>query len=430
MRVVQLIPGTGGTFYCQNCMRDAGLMRALRRRGLDVIMTPLYLPVNVDADEADNLRPVFFGGINVYLQQKFGFFRKTPRWLDRFFDSPWMLRQAAAREGSTSASALGPMTLSMLRGRDGNQRKEVERLVSWLQQQDRPDIVHISNSLLLGMASEIKKALNVPIVCSLQDEHTWLDMMKEPHRTQCWEAMSERGRDVDAFVAVSNWYADEMVRRMAIPREKIAVVPVGMELDGIEPATAPADPPVIGYLSRMSEDLGIGRLVEAFLQIKQDPRMKSVRLRATGGSTAEDRPFLEKLRLRIREAGVENDVDLLERFDKDARHDFLRSLSVLSVPVPEGEAFGTFIVEALACGVPVVEPAVGAFPEVIEPTGGGILFDPNDAQGLTKGLSELLLDPARARDMGQRGRAAVLTEYNVETMAERMLPVYNALLES
>ncbi|NIA15117.1 MAG: glycosyltransferase [Nitrospiraceae bacterium] len=429
MRVVQLIPGSGGTFYCQNCMRDSALVRALRARGIDVTFVPLYLPLAVDAEGLENGVPVFFGGINVYLQQEFTLFRRTPRWLDRLFDSRWMLKRAAAREGSTSAATLGPMTLSMLQGRHGKQRKEAERLISWLDKHDRPDVIHVSNALLLGVASEIKKALNVPIVCSLQDEHTWLDAIPDPHGRRCWEVLSDKARDVDTFIAVSHWYAGEMSTRMSIPRDRIVVAPVGIELDGIEPVSAPVNPPVIGYLSRMSECLGLGLLVDAFVQLKQDSRFKDLRLRVTGGQTAEDEPFLARVRATLRERNIEDDVEFLDHFDREARHAFLHSLSVLSVPALGGEAFGTFIIEALAFGVPVVQPDVGAFPEILETTGGGRVYDPNEENALAKTLETLLLEPGRARELGLRGRSVVLDEYGMEKTSERVLAVYSALVD-
>ncbi len=430
MKIVQLIPGTGGTFYCQNCMRDAALVRALKHHGAEVTLVPLYLPLTVDADGLGQDMPVFFGGINVYLQQEFKPFRHTPRWLDRIFDSQFMLRQAAAREGSTSAAALGPMTLSMLQGRDGNQRKEVDRLIAWLKEHHEADLVHVSNSLLLGVAPEIKRVLNVPIVCSLQDEHMWLDAMPEPHRTSCWDAMSEQARHVDAFIAVSDWYADEMSQRMGIARERITVVPVGMELDDSTPAEELPDPPVIGYLSRISECLGFGILADAFLQLKEKPQFKHLRLRVTGGRTAEDVAFIDQVRATLRERGVESDVEFIDDFGREARHEFLRSLSVLSVPVQGGEAFGTFIVEALAFGVPVVQPAAGAFPEIIEKTGGGVVYDPNDEKGLVAALEQILSDPAHRQELGIRGRAAVLEDFSVERSSQGVLAVYQSLVDS
>lgn len=428
MKVVQLTPGSGGTFYCENCMRDSAMGRAMRRLGADVVMVPMYLPLYTGARELTGDVPVFFGGINVYLQQQFKLFRKTPRWIDMFFDSPWMLRQAAAREGTTDAADLGPMTLSMLRGRDGRQRKEIDRLLEWLGEHENPDVVHVSNALLLGVATEIKSALGVPIVCSLQDEHTWLDAIEGPSRQECWDEMAEQAKDVDRFVAVSEWYAGEMCRRMSLPRKQVSVLPVGIDLEGVQPAEAAPEPPVIGYLSRMSENLGLGLLVDAFIALKQGPEFRNLRLRATGGRTAADDAFLEHVNARLKERGVEDSVDFVDDFQQEGRHAFLRGLSVLSVPVPEGEAFGTFIIEAMGFGVPVVEPAVGAFPELIEATGGGICYDPADDGALAAALEDLLANPEHARELGRRGRASVVERYSVDVVAGQMLDLYEMVV--
>ena len=180
MKVVHIVPGSGGTFYCQNCMRDGALVQELRKQGIDVVMVPMYLPMFTDGDSIEDDTPVFFGGINVWLQQQVPFFRKTPRWLDQWLDSKWMLKRAAKMEGTTSAAELGPMTLSMLNGTYGNQRKEVVRLMKWLTDHEKPDAIHLSNALLIGLAAPIKAALNVPVFCSLQDEDWWLDEINPP----------------------------------------------------------------------------------------------------------------------------------------------------------------------------------------------------------------------------------------------------------
>ncbi len=427
MRIVHVIPGSGGTFYCENCLRDTGLVRTLRRQGHDVVMVPLYLPMFVDAKDIVGDVPVFFGGINVYLQQQFSLFRKTPRWFDRVFDTSWMLKRAAAREGSTSAADLGPMTLSMLRGGEGHQRKELERLVTWLRDHEKPDLIHISNALLLGLAGEIKRNLGVPVVCSLQDEDTWLDAMGAPYDQRCWDAMAEAANHVDAFVAVSQWYADQMCARMKLDADRVAIIHLGIEIAGDEPAPEHA-PPVLGYLSRLGECHGLGDLTDAFLRLREQPALDGLRLRATGGITPADLPFLNALNERLCRHGAEDDVEFVDDFQEAARHEFLRSLSVLSVPVPKGEAFGTFILEALACGVPVVQPRVGAFPEVVEATGGGVTYDPNEEGAFEGALAELLLDPSLARSLGEKGRAAVRERFTIDGMAEKLLAMYKELM--
>jgi len=430
MRICHLVPGSGGTFYCQNCLRDYALVRALRREGHDVVMLPLYLLPFGDDVDAENKAPVFFGGINVYLQQHFAIFRRTPRWLDRLFDAPWMLRIAAAREGSTSAVNLGPMTLSMLEGRSGRQSKEVDRLVTWLQSHQKPDVIHISNALLLGLAPEIKRAVDVPIICSLQDEEPWVDAMPAPYDRLCWEAIAGHADHVDAFIATSAWYADRMSGRINIGRERIAVVYLGVETDEFVPADLRFDPPTLGFLSRLNEAQGFGILVDAFIELKQDPALKDLRLRATGGCTTADRPFVESVRTKLRRHGFEDSVDFLFEFQRADRREFLRTVSVLCIPVPHGEAFGIQLIEAMASGVPVVQPRAGAYPEIIEATRGGILYDPERSGALVEALQSLLRDPEHARALGQRGRAAVLERFGINREARDVLNVYAAVLNS
>jgi glycosyltransferase involved in cell wall biosynthesis len=424
MKILSLTPGTGGTFYCQNCLRDGQMVRALRKRGHDVTVVPLYLPILLDSEGLNN-GTVFFGGVNVFLQQNLGIFRNTPRWLDRLFDSAWLLRKAAAREGSTRAANLGPMTYSMLQGRDGLQRKELERLVEWLKGEPKPDLVHISNALLLGVAAEIKAALGVPVLCSLQDEDTFIDAMGPVWRERCWGLIAEKARDVDGFIAVSDWYAQKIAGRAKIARDRIHTVHLGIEWEAREPGTLDFDPPVLGFLSRIHPSQGFSALVDAFLELKRDPRLKALRLRATGGVTSGDQDYVKKILAKIAAAGHAKDVEIVEEFGKTARQYFLRSISVLSVPAPDGEAFGLFIVEANASGVPVVQPDAGAFREIIELTGGGVVYDSADKSALLDSLRALLLDPARARALGQHGRAVVQERFTSDAMAANMEAVFS-----
>jgi glycosyltransferase involved in cell wall biosynthesis len=427
MRIVYLAPGTGGTFYCQNCMRDAALARALRKHGHELTLVPVYLPILIDAKDINEDVPVFFGGVNVYLQQMSGIFRKTPRWLDKWLDVDWLLRWAAKREGSTEASSLGPLTLSMLEGVNGKQKKELDRLLDWLEEHEKPDMVHLSNSLLTGMAAEIKRRLKVPVVCTLQDEENWLDGIKPPYDKQCWDAMSKCANEIDAFIAVSKWYGDEMVTRMSLNGQAMNVVHLGIEFDEREPAKPASDPPVIGYLSKMCHSLGLGDLVDAFIELKNVPELKDLKLRATGGQHGPDFAFIEGLKKKLKQAGYENDVEFIAEFDLAHRRDFLRSLTVLSVPANEGEAFGLYIIEALSEGIPVVQPKVGGYPEVLAKSGGGILYDPKEPGALVESLKSLLLDPAKAEQLGREGRENVYRDFGVDNMAKGVAKVYEAL---
>lgn len=424
MKVIHIVPGSGGTFYCQNCLRDAALVQELRRQGTDAIIVPMYLPLFTDRIQAEAAAPVFFGGINVWLQQQLPLFRSTPRRLDRLFDSNWLLKRAAAASGATSAAKLGPLTLSMLEGRAGHQRKEVDRLVQWLAEVEKPDAVHLSNVLLIGLADGIKAALNVPVFCSLQDEDWWLDAINPPFDEACRQAIRARAGDVDRFVAVSRWFADRMSVRLMIPRDRIDTVHIGIDLTGFQPSPLPFDPPVLGFLSRMNPALGLDKLTDAFIELKKTPALKNLKLRVTGGAVGSDRAYVAGLRKKLKRLGLGNDAEFIDDFSRESRQAFLRSLTVLCVPAERGEAFGTYLIEAMAAGVPVVQPRAGAFPEIIEATGGGLIYD-----HLTETLQAVLTDAALARRLGQQGRESVLEKFSIETMAQNMISIYKSLMK-
>ncbi|MFC1569901.1 glycosyltransferase [bacterium] len=265
MRKIEIIPGTGGSFYCENCVRDSALVKGLRKLGHDVIMVPLYLPLSIDDPGLAEGSPLFFGAINLYLKQMFTPFRKAPKWLQNVLDSTPFLDFAAKRAGSTRAQGLEEMTISMLKGEDGNQAAELDQLIQWLKTEGKPDVVHLANALLLGLARRIKQELNVPVVCSLQDEDFWLDAMESHYLEETKRVLADRARDVDAFISVSHYFAEKMQSYIQMPPERLFIVPIGLDLAGYDPAPLDLDPPVIGYLSRLCPVLGLDILIDAFI---------------------------------------------------------------------------------------------------------------------------------------------------------------------
>jgi glycosyltransferase involved in cell wall biosynthesis len=429
MRIVQITPGSGDNFYCENCLRDAALVKAMRALGHDVLMVPLYLPLQTDKTERLSNAPLFFGGINVYLQQKLALFRKTPRWIDRWFDSRRLLAWAGRKAGMTSARDLGEATVSMLQGEHGRQVKELDRLVDWLRADDeKPAVVCLSNVLLAGMARRIRQELRVPVVSLLQDEDGFLDGLASPYAEQAWAIVRERARDIDAFVAVSGYFGDRMAERLETEAGRMHVVHMGVALDGYAPGDSRPSVPTIGFLSRMCPDHGLETLVDAFVLVKGNDALRSAKLRICGGKSGNDEPFIARMRSKLAAAGVLDDVDFVQVFDRDAKQRFLRSLSVLSVPEPRPVAYGLYVLEALAMGVPVVEPAIGCFPETIEMAGGGVLYEPNTAGRLAAALEPLLLDPDAARRLGAEGRAGVLKAFDIQRTAEKMVGLYEQIV--
>src|SRR5438094_3454760 len=153
MKILSITAGAAG-MYCGSCLRDNALAAELISEGHDVILLPLYTPTLTDEPNV-SANKVFFGGISVYLEQKASLFRKLPPFVDRLWDSMFALRAASKSSIATSPRMLGELTVSILRGEDGNQRKEFAKLLDWLLRESPPDVVSLPNSLLIGLSSPI-----------------------------------------------------------------------------------------------------------------------------------------------------------------------------------------------------------------------------------------------------------------------------------
>jgi len=431
MKIVQITPGSGDNFYCENCLRDAALVKAMRKLGQDVLMIPMYLPIQLDKDEKLSSSPIFFGGINVYLQQKTKLFRMTPRWIDKLFDNAKLLKWAGRKSDMTTARELGEATVSMLMGEHGKQTKELERLVGWLAEQDnKPDIVCISNVLLVGLVRRLKEALSVPIVCLLQGEDDFLDNLAEPYARQAWQIASERAEDVDAFISVSDYYASIMRKRLKLNKNRVHTIHIGIETEDYEPVDSLPATPTIGYLSKMCYDKGLDVLVDAFIRLKKKEKLSNAKLNIAGSKPGSDKAFIHELELKLELNGLKEDVRFWPDFDFDSRRSFFSKISVLAVPERKLVAYALYILEALLAGVPVIEPAIGVFPELLNITGGGILYEQNDMDGLVDALEKLLVDVDYAGKLAKQGRQAILKHFNIEQSARKTISLYKELVKN
>ncbi len=428
MKIVNIVPGFGGTFYCGNCLRDSGYTKSLINLGHDAMMLPIYLPLNIKHGIEKSKSPIFYGAVNIYLKQKFKLFRKMPVWMENFFNSSAILRYAAKKAGSTRTEGLEEMTISMLMGKKGNQDAELQELIDFLRDKEKPDIVHLSNALLLGLAKQIREQLNVPVVCSLQDEDVWVDAMNDFYQKKVWQLMSEKGKDVDAFIAVSDYYASEMKRKMKIPDEKMHIVPIGID-SGIYKYSEPVEnPQTIGYISRMYEEHGFGLMIDAYILLKQNPNFKDILLKLSGGYTADDKKYVVRQIKKLKKAGIFNDVEIIEDYLPYNRYKFFNKLTILTVPVLKGEAFGTYQLESMACGVPLVQPALGAFPEIIKQTKGGVTYTPNTSDSIAKKWAAVLSDPQKIKEMSEAGKKSVNENFAIDEVSKKILDIYKKLI--
>ena len=427
MNIIHIIPGSGGSFYCGNCLRDSKYVETIRSLGHQVVKIPMYLPLFADEHDIKDI-PVFYGAISIYLKQLYPVFRRAPDWFDRILNSKPMLKFAAGMAGSTRAKGLEEMTISMLLGEEGKQKEELERLADWIATHCKPEIIHLSNALLLGLAHRLKERLNIPIVCSLQDEDVWVDVMKPESRNHVWKLMHEKTKHVDAFVAVSDFYAKVMKEKMKIPSEKLKSLYLGVDPSDYQQVDIKLKERYIGFLSRMNHENGLDILVDAFIILKKNERFNDVKLILTGGSTGDDSKFLRDIIKKLKHKNLYQDVEFCKDFECKGRNVFFSRISMLSVPVRQGEAFGMYQLEAMASGVPVVQPALGAFPEIVEKSGGGIIYEPNTPEKLAEALSKVLNDKELLEEKSKNGYKGVLEHFDIKNQTEKLMSLYKKLL--
>ncbi len=426
MRIAYLAAGAAG-MYCGSCMRDNRLVATLLAAGRDVVLMPLYTPLRSDEPVVGESR-VRYGGVNVYLQQRFRLPRRLPTWMTRVLDAPSLLRRVMRWSKNLGPGELGSLTVSVLRGEHGAQRAELARLIRVLGGIE-PDVVHLPNLMFVGVAGELRRSLGVPIVCTLSGEDIFLDELIEPHRSEAFRLIASRSRDIDAFVAVTEYYAGYATHHFDLPPDRVHVVPMGVHVEDFrEVADPPAGPFTIGYLARICPAKGLDRLAEAFIQLRRDGR--NCRLRIAGYLGEADTSYLDGVRGVLNDPACQGAVDYVGEVTRREKIDFLRSLHVLSVPTVYHEAKGLFVIEAMAAGVPVVQPSHGSFPELVEATGGGLLYAPSgpSATGrLVEAIGRLMDEPKLRRELGERGLASVSESFTDKVMAERTWELYERI---
>jgi glycosyltransferase involved in cell wall biosynthesis len=424
MNIVQIIPGSGGSFYCGNCLRDSKMVHALRKSGHQVTIIPMYLPLFSDDKDLSQV-PVFYGAVSIYLKQLYPIFRKAPGWVDKFLNSKAVLKFAAGKAGTTRANGLEDMTISMLLGEAGKQSEELDKMVDWIAENCQPDVVHLSNALLLGLAHKIKSKLNVPVICSLQDEHTWVDIMPPAFRSKVWNLMTEKSRDIDQFVSVSQFYAAFCQNKMQIEAERIKTVHLGVDTSDYTFINSIEKQKNIGFLSRMCKDNGLDILVDAFIIAKKQQDLNEVKLLISGGSTNDDKAYIKRIQSKLVKHGLNNCVEFIEDFSDEGKSDFFNRVSLLSVPVRFEEAFGIYLIESMASGIPVIQPEQGAFPEIIQDNKNGRLYKPNEPVQLANAIMELLRHDNTLEQMSLESRKSVENNFDVYIQAEKLLDIYH-----
>jgi glycosyltransferase involved in cell wall biosynthesis len=432
MKILSITAGAAG-MYCGSCLRDNALAAELLKQGHDVLLVPIYTPTLTDEENVSQHR-IFFGGISVYLEQHVPLFRHTPKLLDRLWDSEAVLKMVARRSIAVNPQSLAEMTISMLKGEDGYQRKELDKLIAWLKSESQPDVVNLPNSLLIALAGPIKRELNLPVFCTLQGEDLFLDGLGEPYRSEALGLIRSNVQFIDGFLAVSEFYARRMCRDLRIPESKMHVVPLGISFEGYEnrgrghekEKPAESNEFVVGYLARVAPEKGLHVLADAYRLLRQRTPERRIRLEIAGYLSPEHHGYLAGIERQLNDWGLTGEVQYRGVLDRDAKIAFLKSLDVMSVPATYDEPKGMSLLEAMAAGVPVVQPRRGSFTDIVERTGGGLLVDGYDAESLALGLQALIESPSLAAGLSDRAFAGVREHYSASNMARRAIEAFTS----
>jgi glycosyltransferase involved in cell wall biosynthesis len=428
MKIAFLVTGSGGSFYCSNCYRDMLYFRAVKlAEGVSAAAIPLYLPPEKIYSESGFDSNVFFGAISLYLREKVHFLEQMPSFMDKILDSAPLLKIAAKRAGTTRTEGLEDMTLNMISSNHSSREKEVERLVKYMISTGKPDIIHLSNALIIGLAKQIKSLTDVKVVCSLQNEDDWINDMAEPFQTQAWKMIAEESVNIDAFISPSKYYRDFFISKTGMPAEKIKVIPSGIESFKDLEKKNNDNGPAIGFFSRVSRHNGFDKIADAFIALKSEHEFSNLTLHVCGGFTSDDKPFISEQIKKIKEHGFKSSVHIYPEFVGSAKEDFLSAIDIMSVPVRKYDAYGLYILESNAAGIPVVQPATGAFPEIIEMTGGGILYEPDTVEQLAENLKTMLRNKELAGSYGKRGSIAVKEKLTLKHMSSDLISMYSSL---
>jgi len=403
-------------------------LRAIRKvPGTKASAIPLYLPPDKTTYDSGFDRNVFFGAISMYLREKVGFLRNMPPFLDKFFDSAPFLKMAAKQAGTTRTEGLEALTINMIEGDNAFRKHEVKRLVDYLLANGKPDVIHLSNALILGLARQLKSRMDIKIVCSLLNEDDWIDDMVEPFRGKAWEMIAKESVHVDAFITPSNYSKELFIRKTGLKGDNIHLVPLGFDANFPEKVRNAQHPPTIGFFSRINKYNGIDKMVDAFIELKKKDTIPGLTLAICGGYTGDDKPFISKQISKIRENNLKKFVRIYPEFQGLKKEEFFNDVDIISVPVNKYDGYGLYILEANLAGIPVVQPATGAFPEILEMTGGGITYLPDTVEELANSILRLLTDEKLREDLGKTGHINVKSRLSLDSMSNGLEKVYKSI---
>lgn len=430
MKIVYLATGAAN-MYCGSCMHDNALAAGMKDAGADVSLFTLYTPMRLD-EPAVGEKQILYGGIKAYMTQRFPNPFPGRNLLMRLAGSQFLHRLMPYFDigSAVDAEANAELTISMLKGEQGNQRELLRELIEWIQKYHQPDVIHVTNALMIGVVRELKRSLKIPITCGLHGEDIFLEGLPPHFQEEALSLIRERSHDVDRFLAISSYYGTMFSKWVGIDPNKIDVVYPGVALNDYRDLTPDTSsrPLTVGFLARFVPEKGLHLLVDAFATLIRSGEFQNLQLVAGGYMSSAYKTYINGIRKKIKDNGLEDRVKLLGTLDRTQKLNLFRQMDVFSVPAPYREPKGISILEALAAGVPVVQPEHGSYPEWIQATQGGLLCRPHDSVDLADKLAMLLRDAELRKRLGQQGRKAVFEKFSSEVMTSATLGSMRRLL--
>jgi glycosyltransferase involved in cell wall biosynthesis len=415
-KIVYLVAGAGSS-YCGSCLRDQALATELRRTGYDLVLLPLYTPPRFDRPSPP-LGPLMLGGISVYVLATYPWARRVPvRWW-RLVDQPWILQRLGTWAPRTDPQHLGHVTVEFLRGLEGAEASPLREAARWIMDVERPDIVILPNLLLAPFGVALKLlAPHLKLLALAAGEEPFLEQLGETYEQEARRWMAHWVKHLDRIVTFSAFYRNFLCGVCGLPSEKISVIPLGIQLDGYlcqrdpaKGATSSKSRPFsyrLLYLSRIVPEKGLHLLAEAVVRLHRQGLVdRPVSLEVGGFLPEACRSYLQRCERMLKEAGLLHAWTYHGELTWEQKRRLLEQADLFVLPTLMRDSQSLACLEALASGTPIVVPASGWYPELVENTAAGVLFRSGSVDALTEVLRRLLQALPWRQRLAQQGLQA------------------------
>lgn len=424
-------------------MQDNTLARALRLAGADAVLVPTYTPIRVDEEDVSTSQ-VFLGGVNIYLDSMVPGWRRLPGWMIHWLNRPSVLKFLTRFSSSTDAQQLGPLTLDMLKGIHGPQRREIHEFVDYLCQQLQPDVIIFSNALLSGVLTELRSRFSGKILCLLQGDDIFLEGLTEPWKQRVLQQLKSNCDSFDGFLTHSRYYRDFMSAYLQLSPDRFAQIPLTIDVAHIPFPAAAAESPLqaevstktpeqrrfnIGYFARICREKGVHRLLAAAAEVL--PEFPNVELTLAGYLSPAGISWFENELAGVRKMAPGRIHWCGSPETREQKFEIIQDFDLLCIPTEYQEPKGLYVLEAAAVGVPALLPQHGAFPELVEQLQVGQLFQGSTSE-LAESLRKLIRQHSESGSSAHRQqlRESVCRSFGIEATSTRILSAIKSLCEN